>query len=63
MIMRRPYSCTATRRDHPAEDARNAQVTAEQVKKQAKAVFCDDAVSGCCSGCAVAGTSFKRLCA
>jgi len=29
----------------------------------AKAVFCDDAVSGCCSGCAVAGMSFKRLCA
>jgi hypothetical protein len=35
MIMRRPYSRTATRRHHLAEDLRNAQVTAEQVKEQA----------------------------
>lgn len=36
MIMRRPCSRTATRRDHLAEGARNAQVTARQVKEQAK---------------------------
>ena len=36
MIMRRPYSRTPTRRKHPAEDARNTQVTAGQVKEQAK---------------------------
>ena len=39
MIMRRPPSCTATRRDHLAEGARNAQVTAEQVKEQAELLF------------------------
>ena len=36
MIMRRPYSRTATRRDHLAEGPRNTQVTAERVKEQAK---------------------------
>ncbi len=36
MIMRRPYSRTATRRDTPAEGMRNAQVTAGQVKEQAE---------------------------
>ena len=32
MITRRPYSRTATRRDTPAQDPRNTQVTAGQVK-------------------------------
>jgi hypothetical protein len=36
MIMRRPYSCTATRRDHLTEATRNAQVTTVEVKEQAK---------------------------
>jgi hypothetical protein len=36
MIMRRPFSRTATRRDTPAESPRNAQVTAAEVKEQAK---------------------------
>jgi type I restriction enzyme M protein len=36
MIMRRPYSRTTTRRDRPAEGTRNAQVTAAEVKEQAK---------------------------
>ena len=34
MIMRRPYSRTATRRDHLAEGQQNAQVSAGQVKEQ-----------------------------
>ena len=39
MIMRRPYSRTATRRDHPAQDPPNTQVTAAEVKEQAKCLF------------------------
>jgi hypothetical protein len=38
-IMRRPYSRTATRRDTPAQGMRNAQVTAGQVKEQAKSLL------------------------
>jgi Phage integrase family len=36
MIMRRPYSRTTTRRRQPGRTQRNAQVTAGQVKEQAK---------------------------
>jgi hypothetical protein len=39
MIMRRPYSRTATRRNQLAEDPRNAQVSARQVKEQAKSLL------------------------
>ena len=39
MIMRRPYSRTATRRDHLAEASRNAQVSAAEVKEQAQSLF------------------------
>ncbi len=39
MIMRRPCSRTATRRDHVTEATRNAQVTAAEVKEQAKSLF------------------------
>ena len=36
MIMRRPSSRTATRRDHLAEGTPNAQVTTAEVKEQAE---------------------------
>jgi hypothetical protein len=39
MITRRPYSRTATRGDHLAEDPRNAQVTAAEVKEQAESLL------------------------
>jgi len=45
MIMRRPYSRTATRRHQLAEGPRNAQVSAEQVKEQAKIAAPDQ--NGC----------------
>src|SRR5215831_18406477 len=53
MIMRRPYSRTPTRRDHAAEGARNAQVTAPEVKEQAKCLFLNPA--GCDLRVATAG--------
>jgi len=40
MIMRRPSSRTPTRRDHLAEGTPNAQVTATEVKEQAKGQGC-----------------------
>ena len=47
MIMRRPYSRTATRRDTLAEGMRNTQITAGQVKEQAKGDAQYRAAGGC----------------
>ena len=51
MIMRRPYSRTTTRRHQLAEDPRNAQVSAEQVKEQAKAKVPEITVHGARKTC------------